>query len=298
MSEAGKLAPAIDQAGIDHLRSWIGRVESADDVLTPRLANGFRATLDDKGRPAIDGDEAPVGIHWCLAPTAAPQSALGPDGHPARGDFLPPVPLERRMWAGAALTFRDSLRVGDRVQRTSTVIDVTFKEGRSGVLCFVTVEHVISTSRGQAIRERQDIVYRNGADRTKRSRSTDSRPAPPAPRWRTTILPDPVLLFRYSALTFNGHRIHYDRTYCIEEEGYPGLVVHGPLQATLLLRLAASAHAGRAPASFGFRAVRPLFDQSMLTLNAAGEPRQPAKTLQLWATDAEGDLTMTAEANW
>jgi 3-methylfumaryl-CoA hydratase len=292
------VATTPPQADVDHLRSWIGRVDHAADLVTPRLVNGFRATLNDAGRPAIDGDEAPAGIHWCLAPTVALQSALGPDGHPTRGGFLPPVPLDRRMWAGAALTFRDPLRVGDHVQRTSTVIDVLFKEGHSGVLCFVTVEHVLRTSRGQAIQERQDIVYRDGGDRTKPATSAPSRPALPAPQWRTTFLPDPVLLFRYSALTFNGHRIHYDRIYCIEEEGYPGLVVHGPLQATLLLRLAASAQGGRPPAGFSFRAVRPCFDQGMMTLNAARDPGQPAKPLQLWAADAADVPTMMAEAIW
>ncbi len=147
----------------EHLRSWIGRTTSDRDVITPRLAQELRVTLDRDGPPFRDGDPCPLAIHWCLAPPMAPQSRLGPDGHPARGDFLPPVPLPRRMWAAGRLEFFDPLRVGDAVERRSRIADVAVKEGRSGRLCFVAVDHEISTERGIALKERHDIVYRDAA---------------------------------------------------------------------------------------------------------------------------------------
>lgn len=193
---------------IAHLRGWIGRTERAEDTLSPRLVTELRATLD---KAASADRPEPLTAHWCLAPPAAPMSGLGPDGHPARGSFLPPVPLPRRMWAGGALEFHDPVRVGDDVARESRIADVTMKHGGTGTLVFVTVEHRYSTSRGLAISERQDIVYRRAAV----PGATVSQPtAPSSPRearWRREVRADPVLLFRYSALTFNGHRIHYDR---------------------------------------------------------------------------------------
>jgi 3-methylfumaryl-CoA hydratase len=274
--------------GIDiaHLRGWIGRGEESTDSVTPRLVHGLLATLDQSD------DATPAAIHWCLAPAIAPQAALGPDGHPARGGFLPPVPLPRRMWAGGGLEWRDALRMGDEVTRRSRIEDVQVKEGRTGALCFVTVAHEYVTERGLAVAERQDIVYRE-AETMARGPGPAREPPHPAPRWRRTLTADPVMLFRYSALTFNGHRIHYDRSYCREVEHYPGLVVHGPLQATLLIEHAAAAR-GTAPRRFEFRAVRPLFDGTPFTLNAA----EDAAGLSLWVADAEGRATMTATARW
>ena len=158
-------------------------------------------------------------------------SELGPDGHPARGGFLPPVPLPRRMWAGGELEFFDTLRVGDEVTRTSRIAEVTMKTGSTGVLCFVSVDHLVTTPRGTAIRERQDIVYRDVST----AAAAPAKPAapPPTAQHRESHMADPVLLFRYSALTFNGHRIHYDRDYVTKVEGYPGLIFHGPMQAAL-----------------------------------------------------------------
>ncbi len=276
------------------LRAWIGRTDRAKDRVTPRLVQGLAATLDEDGPAPAEGDPIPATAHWCLAPPAVPMSRIGPDGHPSRGDFLPPVPLPRRMWAGGALEFRAPLRVGDTVERESRIADVAVKEGRSGTLCFVAVEHRISTPRGVAILERQDIVYRD-MDRPQQGASA-AAPPPDArqPRWRRVVQADPVLLFRYSALTFNGHRIHYDRRHCIEAEGYPGLVVHGPLQATLLVELAASARGGRAPRVFEFRGVRPLFDGAPFSVNAA----EADDGLELWAADDQGRTTMAAKAGW
>ena len=168
---------------------------------------------------------------------------LGPDGHPTRGGFLPPVPLPRRMWAGGELEFFEPLRVGDDSKRTSRITDVTIKTGSTGTLCFVSVEHIVSTPRGMALRERQDIVYR---DMGGAAPSAKAPPPAPVAKHRESHVSDPVLLFRYSALTFNGHRIHYDRDYVTKVEGYPGLIFHGPLQAALIVEFAAKLHGGTA----------------------------------------------------
>ena len=273
------------------LGAWIGRTEEASDLLTPRLAKALLATIGDAAPDLPAGAEAPLASHWCLFPPTVAMQELGEDGHPAKGGFLPPVPLPRRMWAGGRLSLHDRLRVGDRVSRRSTISDVSLKEGRSGRLCFVTVEHEIATERGAAILERQDIVYREASP----ALAAPAVPAPsPAAERSRTVQADPVLLFRYSALTFNGHRIHYDRPYATEIEGYPGLVVHGPLQATLLLELAASVRGGLMPSSFAFRSVRPLFDGGALVANAAGE----GDGLRLWTAGPDGEPAMEAKASW
>jgi 3-methylfumaryl-CoA hydratase len=271
---------------IAHWRQWVGREEETTDLVTPRLVRGLLATLDR------DDDAVPAAIQWCLAPAMALQSRLGPDGHAARGEFLPPVSLPRRMWAGGALEFFDPLRVGDQVTRRSRIADVQAKEGRTGALCFVTVEHDYATARGPAIKERQDIVYR-AAETAPGNAGSPPEPARQDPRWRRALTADATMLFRYSALTFNGHRIHYDRAYCQEVEHYPGLVVHGPLQATLLIEHAAAAR-GRTPRRFDFRAVRPLFDGAEFSLNAVAD----GDALSLWIADRDGRATMTATARW
>jgi 3-methylfumaryl-CoA hydratase len=274
----------MDDAAIAYLKDWIGRTERAEETLTGELVRRFRATLDDDPGQPETGEPAPLASHWCLAPPVAPASALGPDGHPARGGFLPPVPLPRRMWAGGGLAFHDRLRVGDGVARTSRIADVTVKSGRTGQLCFVTVEHLLSTARGLALSERHDIVYRGeGA-------AAFPPPDAPAAEWREALPADPTLLFRYSALTFNGHRIHYDRRYAQEVEGYADLVVHGPLQATLLLRLAAKA-LGAPPKRFEFRGLSPLTVGQPAFVNA----RRTDDGLELWV-DHEGRRTMAATA--
>lgn len=274
---------------IAHLRTWIGREERLQDVVTARATREMRVTLDRAPGDPVPGEAATLTAHWCLAPPAVPMSGLGPDGHPARGAFLPPVPLPRRMWAGGALAFHDTLRVGDAVERCSTIKDVTVKEGRTGPLCFVTVTHRYTTPRGPALSERQDIVYR-GVEAAAGGQGRSD--APRIPTHRESVDPTPILLFRYSAVTFNSHRIHYDRTYCIEEERYPGLVVHGPLQATLLCELAGRL-LGRRPAHFTFRSVRPMFDGQPMSLNAAEE----AGRLVLWTADHEDRPCMHAEAS-
>lgn len=267
------------------LRDWIGREDVAEDIITPGLVARFAATLDE-ALPA--GDAAPLGIHLCLAPPAVPASGLGHDGHPALGGFLPPVPLPRRMWAGGALAFHAALRVGDAVTRRSVIADVREKQGRTGRLVFVAVDHVLSVGGQTRITERQDIVYRD-----------TGAPAPPATEaapeghWRQPVQPDTTLLFRYSALTFNGHRIHYDLDFARGVEGYPGLVVHGPLLATQLCRMAARLR-GQAPARFTFRSLSTLFHDAPYALNAT----EDGASLRLWAARDGGPVAMEAVAEW
>ncbi|MEQ1955333.1 FAS1-like dehydratase domain-containing protein [Mesorhizobium yinganensis] len=232
---------------------WIGRTSESEDMLTERLAASFRAIFGKHLAPVADG-AAPLGIHWCLSPSIAGMDELGPDGHPAKNRDLPPVPQPRRMWAGGSVETFGELRIGDRVSRTSSIADVTRKTGKSGELWFVAVDHVYSTERGIAIRERHDIVYREAA----RPAPANSAAAPnmaPAERpfqRSVQVTTSPVILFRYSAITFNGHRIHYDLPYATEVEGYSGLVVHGPIQATLLFNMAAT-EIGAAPRKFDYR---------------------------------------------
>jgi len=280
-----------DKLDIDHLRQWIGRTDEQSDTITAQLVKGLRATLFlDIGTPKA-GDAAPFTTHWCLAQPVAAMDRLGSDGHPTRGGFLPPVPLPRRMWAGGEVQFIDPLRVGDEVTRSSKILDVNVKTGSTGTLCFVNVEHIITTPRGTAIRERQDIVYRDAP-------TAMAAPAP-APKQalqakhQETHYADPVLLFRYSALTFNGHRIHYDRDYATKVELYPGLVFHGPMQAALLVEFAAKLK-GKAPAKFSYRGVSPLFDGADFTVNA----NETTDGLDVWTANDKGAPTMKATASW
>ncbi|WP_419830530.1 FAS1-like dehydratase domain-containing protein [Methylobacterium sp.] len=238
------------------VEAWIGRTRETSDLVTPRLRAEFRATFTPHLAPVPDG-AAPPALHWCLAPETPPADALGPDGHAAKGGFLPPVPLPRRMWAGGQVETLAELREGDLVTRTETVRDVAFKEGRSGRLCFVTVEHALATASGVAIRERQDIVYREAAGAQTGTGATAERDDAAAYEQVWAVPATPTLLFRYSAMTFNGHRFHYDQPYATRVEGYADLVVHGPIQATLLMNLAAMLLGG-VPRTFTHRGVSPL----------------------------------------
>jgi len=272
---------------LDALKGWIGREEEASDLVTPRLIDGFRATLGPHLAPVPEG-EAPLALHWCLAPPAVPEAELGPDGHAARGGFLPPVPLPRRMWAGGEIETVRGLKIDDRVRRHSVVADVSAKEGRTGSLCFVAVRHEFSTDRGVALRERHDIVYRDAPQPGAVQPPGEVHRRIPALVWRVPATP--VLLFRYSALTFNGHRIHYDEPYARGVEGYDGLVVHGPLQATLLLN-AAAVLGGGVPVLFRYRGVRPLTHGQTLDVCAA---RQPDGSVAAWTRDEAGRVCMEA----
>jgi 3-methylfumaryl-CoA hydratase len=268
-----------------------GATQVSHDLLSPAPAMALAATLDrDPGMKP--GDALPPIWHWLYFWSVAQQSDLGADGHPRTGDFLPDLGLPRRMAAGGRLFFHAPLRLGETATRTSRVLSIENKEGRSGRLAFVTVEHVIAASGGTAIREEQDIVYREAAE----PGAPPPRPqlAPGGGQWQREILPTEALLFRYSALTFNGHRIHYDRDYARNAEGYPDLVVHGPLIATLLLDLLARSLPGAIVLDYAFKAVRPTFLGHAFTL--CGRPSADGKSVDLWAQDHEGWLTMSARA--
>lgn len=281
-----------EKLDINHLRQWIGRSQEATDTVTAHLVMGLRATLfQEVGEPKT-GEAAPFTVHWCLAQPVFPMSMLGPDGHPTRGGFLPPVPLPRRMWAGGEIEFLQPLRVGDESTRTSRIADVQVKSGSTGTLCFVSVEHSISCPRGTAIRERQDIVYREMTSSA--PAGGKAPPPPPKAQHRETHVSDPVLLFRYSALTFNGHRIHYDRDYVTKVEGYPGLIFHGPLQAALIIEMAAKLRGGKAPKKFTYRGLQPLFEGTEFSINA----NEIEAGMELWTANAEGQPTMKGTAVW
>ncbi len=276
--------------------AWIGREEQRQDRADPALFTRWLATLD-RAAPA-DGS-APQGFHWCLCTPDAPTAALGQDGHPLRDDspasFLPPVPLPRRMWASSKLEFLAPLRPGAAVKRRSRVASVTEKQGGSGLLVFVDVEHETSGADGVAVREVQSLVYRDAA-------APGTPPAPPAlgdgrfdpGEWQAhrAVMPSEPLLFRYSALTFNSHRIHYDAPYACEVENYRGLVVHGPLTATLLLDLAQRELGDNALARFAFRGVSPAICGEMLHLVL----RSKDAAYELGAYAADGRQIMSASA--
>jgi 3-methylfumaryl-CoA hydratase len=277
-----------------NLTDWIGRSETVADTVTPTPYAALSATLDRDPQRPPPGTPLPALWHWLYFLPLHRQSEIGPDGHAKRGGFLPPVPLPRRMWAGSQFEFQSPLRIGDALTRTSTIHDVTEKSGRTGPLVFVKVRHEIRRDgeADVALTEFHDIVYREapGADQPAPAPTV----APASSPWARKWIPDDVLLFRYSALTFNGHRIHYDRRYVTEVEGYPGLIVHGPMLATLLLDLLRHEKPDAVVARYEFKAVRPVFD--IHPFFVCGEPQRDGKTFKLWVKDHEGYLTMSATA--
>ena len=279
---------------LDHLRKWIGRTENATDVVTAAPLACLAATLDRDDPEPVAGDPVPPGGHWLYFLPRTRQSDLDENGHAKKGGFLPPVPLERRMWAGGRIRFPSPLRVGDDIKRQSEILDVSLKDGKSGPLVFVVVRHRVSGPGGLAIEEEHDIVYRGESGGGQASRPAPKEPPEDAP-WKRVIEPDPVLLFRYSALIFNGHRIHYDRDYVTREEGYPGLIVHGPLIATLLMDLCRRENPKAPLVRFDYRARGPIFDNGPFTV--AGSPEEGGKAA-LWALDHDGAVAMTAEAEF
>ncbi len=289
------LPATMDTAELDtslaHWRSWIGRTEQRSDCVTSAPLAGLAATLDRDDAEPLPGSEAPPLAHWLYFLPQAPQREIGDDGHLRRGGFLPPVPLPRRMWAGGRLDFHHALRVGDAITRVSRIQSVGAKAGRSGPLVFVTVRHEIHDARGLALGEEHDIVYREAPQ------AGAPVPAPQAAQrdeqFVRRVVPDPVLLFRYSALSFNGHRIHYDRSYCEQVEGYPGLVVHGPLIATLLVDLLRRERPAVVLKRFAFTMLRPSFDIHAFEVCGRDDG---ASRFQLWGRDHEGLLTVRAEA--
>ncbi len=283
---------ATTTVNIEHLREWIGKCESRADRITLTPMAALSATLDREDPWPRDGDPLPPLWHWLYFLPVHRQSELGPDGHPKRGGFLPPVPLPRRMFAGGRQQFLKPLRAGDTISRVSRIADVTRKTGRNGPLVFVLVRHEIGNEDGLALVEEHDIVYRD------HPRPGEGTPTPQISSkdasWTREVFTDAVMLFRYSALTFNPHRIHYDSPYSTGVEGYPGLVVHGPLVATLLADLARRNQPNARPTSFSFRAVRPLFDTHPFSVN--GRLEENGKKVKLWAQDHDGWLCMDATA--
>jgi 3-methylfumaryl-CoA hydratase len=270
---------------------WVGRSETRQDSVTLAPLAAMSATLNRDDAPPREGDALPPLWHWLYFLPRHRQDELGPDGHAKLGGFLPPVSLPRRMWAGGRLRFHSPLRAGDAIERTSLITRIDSKQGQSGELVFVTVQHQVHHAGRLSIEEEHDIVYRGAP--LPGAPTTPPQPAPEASAFSREIVPDPVLLFRYSALTFNGHRIHYDRAYVTEVEGYPGLIVHGPLIATLLLELLHREQPGAQVARFAFKAVRPIFDLHAFSVH--GQP-EGERSFRLWARDHEGFLAMTATA--
>lgn len=271
--------------------AWVGRQETTRDLITEAPARALGATFNHDGPTYDQGTPLPGPWVWLYFLPRAPMSEVGPDGHPKRGGFLPPVDLPRRMWAGSRMTFHKPIRIGDAAERQSTITRVEEKTGRSGSLVFVTVRHEIFVDSELATRDEHDIVYVGIPERFTPPPRMDLPPVD----WSEQIAADPVLLFRYSALTFNGHRIHYDRQYCIEVEHYPGLVVHGPLQASLLFDAAARHNPGRQAQSFEFRAVRPFFDFDAISANGINDA--PDQT-RLFTATPDGGVGMQAGIAW
>jgi 3-methylfumaryl-CoA hydratase len=263
---------------------WIGRSETVEDIASPVPLAGLAALLDHTVPPWSEGELPPL-AHWLYFLERTPQSELGPDGHPKRGEFLPPIALPRRMWAGSRIVFHAPIPVGAAMTRRSTIANVAQKTGASGTMVFVTVQHEISTGDVLAVTDEHDVVYREAS-------KPGDMPPPPKSDGRVssstrTVVPDSVMLFRYSALTFNGHRIHYDRNYARDVEGYPGLVVHGPLIATLLMDHFLHTHSRSSVSHFEFRAHSPLFDTAPFELCADGR--------ELWARGPRGETAMRAK---
>ena len=275
-----------DEIPIDHLRTWIGKQDRQTDIITPELLKRFNATL---GGYANFNTELPLGIHWCLAQPSVARDSLGEDGHPAKGGFMPPVPLPRRMWASSKIQFNEAPSIGVSVEKISTIADVVLKQSAaSGSLVFVHVDNEYVQDNKSLIEDRQIIVYRTPSA----FKQTDPKD-PQNSNYSFSIVPDSTLLFRYSAMTFNGHRIHYDQNYVTDVEGYPGLVVHGPLTATLLMNIAQASQPNKTLRKFEFRGTAPAFVDQTLELLVKDDA---AKSLE--ARNHHGALIMSASAEY
>ena len=277
---------------IDHLRKWIGKIDNVTDYVTPIVEQRYRATLNmDIGNPK-HGEPVTSGLHWMLGWNLVKNNELGVDSHPALGEFLPPVPLPRRMWAGSEIKVLKPIRVGDKVVKQSTVADIQVKEGRTGLLCFVTAEYNFLVNDEVTINEKHNIVYR---DISKSGGGSGySKEIPERADLSEKIFMHPTILFRYSAIGFVGHRIHYDHPYTVNEENYPGLIVHGPLQATYLLR-AAEKLMGKQVKSFTHKVMAPVFANSEYMV---GVDKMDDGSVSCWGATKEFGVTMRAEAKF
>ena len=276
---------------VDELKSWIGNDEIVFDEVTKGLEVRFRATLDeDPGNPQ-KGEIASSGLHWALAPAVVKSSLLGKDSHPKKGEFLPPVPLPRRMWAGCRTHFFKPLRIGDLVKKRSSVVDINLKNGKSGLLCFVTAKYEFFVDDQLIIEEDHDLVYRDYNKNDKAIVIKNELPFQSSD-YEEKIYTHPTMLFRYSAITFNGHRIHYDYPYSIKEEGYKDLVFHGPLQATLMLR-AAEKHKKARVKTFIHRGVAPVYANDNLFINIENKSNG---NVNCFTSTKDAGTTMKGEA--
>ncbi len=270
--------------------NWIGRTEEVEDTISLATALAAAATLDDATTHFTAGSPLPPLWHWFQFLPKAPQSQLGADGHPQRGGFMPPIALPRRMFAGARLHFHSPLIIGKPASRRAEIRAIEEKEGKTGKLAFVTVAYSISQEGTLCLEEEQDIVYREPGAPVP-APTPAALPEVPQGSWTRMVHPEATLLFRFSAITFNAHRIHYDRPYATTVEGYPGLVVHGPLTAVLLMELVRH-NADRPVKAFSFRGQAPLFDLApfRLVATAAGD------TVRLVAQGPDGKTALGASA--
>ena len=275
---------------IENLRQWVGRKEVIEDIATAQPVAAMIATLDRRDALPREGDAIPEGWHWLYFLEMVPTADLAHDGHIKRGGFLPPVTLPRRMWAGGRLEFKRPIRIGERMRRESEILSVDMKSGKSGKLVFVTVKHTVTASKEVAVVEEHDIVYREAA--RPGTPMAEGKYAPGNAVWRHEVMPDEVMLFRYSALIFNAHRIHYDIDYC-RKEGYRGLVVHGPMQTTLLLDLSRR-NTSKPVRRLDYRAMSPAFHDEKLLVG--GIPAADGESAELWTSDAAGNIASIGTA--
>jgi 3-methylfumaryl-CoA hydratase len=285
-------AKTAQSGDMENLRRWIGRAEERHAIADLQSMTQLHATLDRADAKPKLGDDVPPCWHWMWFNPAERWSVLGPDGHPEKGGFLPPVPLPRRMWAGSRLTQHRPIKVGEPIRKRSEITDVSERIGKTGRLIFVVQKLSIFAGDELCVEEDYDAVYREAANEA--AGQTTPPEAPSGGQWSRLIDPDPVLLFRYSAVTFNGHRIHYDHPYVTKVEGYPGLIVHGPLTATLLMELARDSNPGKRIASYAFRAVSPLYAVAPFSVNG----KLTDKGALLWAANPQGRLAMQAEVRF
>jgi 3-methylfumaryl-CoA hydratase len=286
---------------IDHLKTWIGKSDTMEERSCVQPIHQYYGLLDKDARPG-EGEAMGPMCHYFFFKPKVNQSRIGPDGHPARGDFMPPVPLPRRMFAGASIAYEKPLIIGEKHKKVATIEDVTMKEGSTGTLIFCRVRQDFYGEDGTlALAETQNIVYRGDPPKDAPKGGSDGKggsgqgkPAPDDHAYIREITPDPVMLFRYSSSTWNTHRIHYDRKYVTEEEGYPGLVVHGPLAASLLAELVLEENAGKTLKTFSFQARSPLFD--IAPFHIAGKPTDEGA--ELWSITPEGTVSTLAKATF
>ncbi len=281
-------------AETENLEDWVGKTREQRERIDTALPAGMSGALDRDDPAPKDGDPLPLPWHWMFFRDCTVQSELGTDGLPERGGLMPPVPLPRRMWAASDIKFNTPLRLGETATKRSEIASVAEKSGKSGQLVFVNLRHtILNQAEEAAIVEEQTIVY---TEAVKSGAMPPARPAPEEAPWRRSLTPDPVLLFRYSALTFNPHRIHYDQPYVTQEEGYPGLVVHGPLIATLMVDLCRRSRPEVRITGFSFRAMAPLFCGNEMVLGAA--PSDDGSRASVWAANHEGGLASQGEVTF